>query len=211
MTSTLSAYHGKHTIKRKFVKRVDDHLQAAEIIHGGYWNGERGCAIGCTIHSSDHAEYESVLGIPRWLAILEDYLFEHMKETDSYGLPGRLLEAIPIGYSNWNALYHDFCAFVLREVAVFDRDKYARLAKEVDRVARLHDLHRIPVLRYKGLDSHDEIVEQARTMIVQSGNNHLASMAPAAALVRALSMADSEERMNAIDMMADWLIKRLQS
>ena len=33
---------------------------------------------GCIIHSNEHKEYETELGIPQWLALLEKTLFEGM-------------------------------------------------------------------------------------------------------------------------------------
>jgi hypothetical protein len=71
--TNLIAYKGKQSIKNKYLKRVEEHYKADEIIQGVYWENGKGCAVGCTIEGSDqHEKYETELGIPRELAYLED-------------------------------------------------------------------------------------------------------------------------------------------
>ena len=69
---------------------------------GTYWNpGQnntgKGCAVGCTIHSGQHSAYETELGIPEWLAYVEDSLFEGMSEEKSKQWPYEFLNAIQVG------------------------------------------------------------------------------------------------------------------
>lgn len=93
----LRAFHGKAKIKEKYLRRVRRHQRADEIIHGIYWDDGKGCAVGCTIHSSDHFGYESQLGIPLLIAHLEDKIFEGLDNSTAKGFPFRFLEAIPVG------------------------------------------------------------------------------------------------------------------
>ena len=72
----LIAFHGDPAVKEKYLNRVTLHERADEIIHGKYWENGKGCAVGCTVHSSKHAAFETELGIPLMLAKLEDRLFE---------------------------------------------------------------------------------------------------------------------------------------
>ncbi len=78
-TKTLLSYHGKTSIKRRYLKRVRAHAKTDELIKGTYWDNGKGCAVGCTVHSGDHKAYETELGIPAWLAHLEDVIFENLK------------------------------------------------------------------------------------------------------------------------------------
>ncbi len=87
----MLAFHGKKEVKAEFVARVKAHALADEIVHGHYWERGKGCAVGCTIHGSDHGEYEVQLGIPRILARLEDCIFEGMENGDSKKFPLRFL------------------------------------------------------------------------------------------------------------------------
>lgn len=93
----MTAFHGKTEIKAFYVARVRGHLEADEIVHGRYWEKGRGCSIGCTIHGSNHASFETDLGIPRIVARLEDRIFEGMAAGDSQEFPLQFLTAIPVG------------------------------------------------------------------------------------------------------------------
>jgi hypothetical protein len=93
----LRAFHGDPAIKDKYVARVRQHAAADAIVKGQYWENGKGCAVGCTIEGSEHARYETELGIPEAIARVEDYLFERMPNEDAKTFPLRLLESIPVG------------------------------------------------------------------------------------------------------------------
>ena len=93
----MLAFHNDPAVKAKYLNRVLAHAAADEIIHGTYWERGKGCAVGCTIHSGDHKNYETELGVPIMLARLEDRLFEGMQNGDSKQFPARFLEAIQPG------------------------------------------------------------------------------------------------------------------
>jgi len=93
----MIAYHGSHTTKDAYLARVQAHRAADEIIKGKYWVGGKGCAVGCTIHGSDHAAYERELGIPRFLAWIEDAIFERLPNDVARAWPERFLSAIKPG------------------------------------------------------------------------------------------------------------------
>ena len=74
--TTLRAFHGNPAIKERYQARLEQHHQRNQIIRHDYIRGgikkgrfHKG-AVGCTVHSDDHAAYESELGIPRVLARL---------------------------------------------------------------------------------------------------------------------------------------------
>ena len=90
----LRAFHNDPAIKAKYLARVRAHRLADELIHGTYWQYGKGCAVGCTIHSSNHAAYETELGIPEILARLEDGLFEALPNGEAKVWPEAFLKAI---------------------------------------------------------------------------------------------------------------------
>jgi hypothetical protein len=95
---TLLAYHNDQAIKDKYLARVTAHRAADELIQGfGYWHDGKGCAVGCTIHGSDHMAYEAELGIPVAIARLEDSIFEALPGDSAREWPGRFLDAIRPG------------------------------------------------------------------------------------------------------------------
>jgi hypothetical protein len=93
----MLAFHNDPAIKAKYLTRVEAHAAADEIIQGAYWERGKGCAVGCTVHSSLHANYETELGIPRMLAKLEDRLFEGMTNGSAKTFPASFLNAITPG------------------------------------------------------------------------------------------------------------------
>ena len=93
----MKAFHNNPAIKQKYLDRVRAHAAADEIIKGHHWQNGKGCAVGCTIHSGDHAAFETDLGIPQLLARLEDRLFEGMPNDAAKLWPEEFLSAINVG------------------------------------------------------------------------------------------------------------------
>jgi len=89
----MLAFHGEAAVQEKYLARVRAHRLADELIHGEGWDGQRGCAVGCTLEKYDHAAYEIELGIPQMLARLEDFIFENMTLERSAAWPERFLQA----------------------------------------------------------------------------------------------------------------------
>ncbi len=95
-SSPIIAFHGDLAIKAKYLARVEAHQRADEIVAGQYWENGKGCAVGCTLHSGVHRDYETELGIPQVLARLEDRLFEGLYAGDpslAKAWPSRFLNA----------------------------------------------------------------------------------------------------------------------
>jgi hypothetical protein len=112
--SKLTAFHGDRRIKAKYLRRVRAHEKADEIIHGQYWENGKGCAVGCTVHSSDHGAYETELGIPEELARLEDCIFEGQTNGHAKEWPGRFLGAIRPG-ANLSLVWPKFAVRLLTD------------------------------------------------------------------------------------------------
>src|SRR5262245_15041119 len=113
----LRAFHNDPAIREKYIARVEAHRAADEIVQGLYTQhyGEgklRGCAVGCTIHGNDHRAYETEIGIPEWLALTEDRLFERMPIENAKLWPGRFLNAIPLG-ADLRSVFPKFMAWIL--------------------------------------------------------------------------------------------------
>jgi len=127
MTQLIS-YKNDPKLKQMMVKEARKHKKADAYIKGTYEkrNGAfKGCAIGCAIESlnvrlgksilhSDHAAYETELGFPKWLAYLEDTLFENLPDDESKNFPLEMLEAIPVGV-NLKPVKWKLCAYLMNE------------------------------------------------------------------------------------------------
>jgi len=98
MSNTL-AYHGKQSVKDKYLARVKAHYDADEIIQGVYWENGKGCAVGCTVETGDnsHEAMAKELGIPLSIVHLEDKIFEWLSNGKAKEFPLRFLHAIKPG------------------------------------------------------------------------------------------------------------------
>jgi hypothetical protein len=93
----MKAFHGDPAIKERYLARLKAHHAADEIIQGTGYNGTHGCAVGCTLNQYDHRAYENELGLPRWLAHLEDRIFEGLPPVAAQRFAVDFLEAVPVG------------------------------------------------------------------------------------------------------------------
>jgi transcriptional regulator with XRE-family HTH domain len=98
----MIAFHGNPAIKQEYQDRLKAHHAADQIIKGAYWEPDQftGCAVGCTLHKGGgciHKQYETVLGIPRTLAYLEDRIFENLPAPHCADFAVNFLDAIPVG------------------------------------------------------------------------------------------------------------------
>jgi len=93
----MLTFHGSQKLKDDRIAQVRAHRKADQLVKGQYWQFGKGCAVGCTIHSSNHWAYETELGIPVELAYLEDRFFELLPNGTSMMWPERFLESIPVG------------------------------------------------------------------------------------------------------------------
>ncbi len=124
----MISYKNDPKLKKLFVAEIEKHRKADQIIQGTYGqeNGKwKGCAVGCSIHSlntklgkayktNDHTVYEKELGIPEWLARLEDTLFESLSVQDAKKWPGQFAKAVPVGV-NLEPVKWKFCAHLMKE------------------------------------------------------------------------------------------------
>jgi hypothetical protein len=110
----MLTYLNDSALKQALLDQLSIHEQQDQFVKGTYarMNGQfRGCAIGCALHSlnilqgktdlrwatDQHARYETELGLPTWLAYLEDHIFERLPDVESRTWPRRFAEAIPVG------------------------------------------------------------------------------------------------------------------
>jgi hypothetical protein len=93
----MKAFHGDEAVKQKYLARLKAHHEADEIIQGTGWENGHGCAVGCTLNKYDHVAYEHELGLPQWLARLQDVIFEGLPVGKAQQFAVDFLAAVPIG------------------------------------------------------------------------------------------------------------------
>lgn len=130
----MQAFHNDPSIKQKYLDRVNFHIEADNLIRGNGWDGEKGCAVGCTLEKYEHKAYEIELGIPEWLAYVEDTLFEGMSEEKSRTWPKDFLEAITPGV-DLESVKIPFLLFVVKSTLdKFDHEKFPEIFNEINGV-----------------------------------------------------------------------------
>jgi len=134
----LRAFHKSPSLKKDMVAEIMNHQKLDKIIKGTYGTKFddkefRGCAVGCSIHSynirtgksirtNDHSAYETELGIPEYLARLEDYLFEAMPDDKAMKWPAEFMKAIPVG-ANLSMVAPKFISGTLKDVVKLKKVK----------------------------------------------------------------------------------------
>ena len=134
----MLAFHNNPKIKQKYLDRVNAHRLADEIIKGISWHDGKGSAVGCTIHSSNHKNYEIELGIPEWLAGVEETLFEGLPNELSKAWPLRFLSSIKPGV-DLDKIKAPFLIFILEfTLDTFDHKKFPYVLESIQTVIRLY-------------------------------------------------------------------------
>ncbi len=140
----MKAFHNDPEIKEKYLLRVKAHQLADEIIKGQYWKKNedgifRGCAVGCTLHSSNHSAYEDELGIPKILATLEDGIFENLPEARAKLWPYEFLDAIDVGV-DLSGIWPKFAVWLLTD-ETNGVLKYAKTDKSKKAIQQIADYY----------------------------------------------------------------------
>jgi hypothetical protein len=133
----MRAYHNDPSIKADILAQLAAHRAADQLVRGQYWENGKGCAVGCTIHSGDHLEYETRFGIPVVLARIEDRIFEGLPTASAMEWPERLMRAIPVG-ANLAMAWPKFALWLLTEELAPRVEKHTKCAVAVEGVAMLY-------------------------------------------------------------------------
>ena len=155
---TMLTYFNDPKLKEMIVEEMKNHQKQDQIIKGTYGkqNGVwKGCAVGCAIHSinlrlgkefptDNHRVYEEAIGVPEWLARLQDTIFEGLPDKENSQFAVDLLEAIPVGV-NLDKVKWKFCAIILKEnidrvLALKIKDELKeQVVKSIQQCLNLHE------------------------------------------------------------------------
>lgn len=137
----LLSWHNDPQLKQKYIDRVRAHRLADNLIQGTGWdNGNgKGCAVGCTLESYDHTRFPNELGLPIWIAHLEDSIFEGLDNKTAQLWPERFMEAIPVGVEV-DTIKKPFIIWLLNfALKQFDNDRFKRQADAIKNVIKLYE------------------------------------------------------------------------
>ncbi len=115
----MHSYHNDQKVKDKYVLRMQKHIEMDELVQGTGWDiyDTKGCAVGCTLNSYDHDGYVTELGLPIWLAHLEDNLHEGVSQEYAKTFALNFLQAIPLGLSDsdFNKINAKFLILIMQD------------------------------------------------------------------------------------------------
>lgn len=136
----MKTFHSDEKLKQKYVKRVEMHYKADEIIKGKYWEGGKGCCVGCIVEqcNNPHQKMQELIGTPLWLNYLVDRIFENLPNGKAKEFPLQLIRAIPVG-KNIDVIYHKFYAWLLEDVKQYVNPQYDKGV--LDAINKVIDLH----------------------------------------------------------------------
>ena len=114
----MLSFHNDQAVKDKYVARGDAHILADELVQGSGWDGAKGCAVGCTLDNYNFEAYPDELGLPIWIAHLQDVLHEGQSFDDAKLFFRDFLRSIPVGKSeeDFENVKSRFLIFVLNDV-----------------------------------------------------------------------------------------------
>jgi hypothetical protein len=164
-TMALKAFTDTPVTYEQFLGWVTAHKEADEYRQGVYWEGGKGCAVGCVLHDayrnpvvaeslavmdenidyleySEHRLFEPLFGIPRILARLQDRIFEGLPTEDAKLFPLQFAQALRPGidYSN---VWYKFAEWLLldTEYGVIRHAKTDRTRAAINGVGALYQRH----------------------------------------------------------------------
>ena len=188
MKKELLSFHNDPKIKEKYLARVREHRACDEIVKGTYWEDGKGCAVGCTIHSGRHEDYETELGIPSQLARIEDGIFESLPNELALEWPEKFLQSIPVGV-NLMAVYWKFMEWLL----IDEKEGVIRFAKTDVQKLIIRDSGNIFTRLLRGESpSYDECTEVRKHAAAAAYAAAAAAYAAAAAAYAAADAADAD-------------------
>lgn len=131
----MKTFSNKSITKQQFVDEIKKHQVADNFISGKYWDEDtgKGCAVGCSlnsivqltgtyIYSNDHSSYEEFLGVPEWVARVEDVIFEGLPEKKRKEWPLVFSKAVPEGV-DLNQIKIPFIRYILEQNIKIQKEK----------------------------------------------------------------------------------------
>ena len=146
----MKAFTDTTITKAELLKELKWHQAQDNFVRGRYFSDGKGCAVGCSLESiarikgvslfrgfGHHKLYERHMGIPEWLAHVEDALFERMGLERSKTWPIEFIEAISEGADLEKAKAPFMIAVLEEALGCFNHTAFPDAKMIIDRVAHL--------------------------------------------------------------------------
>lgn len=93
---------------------VKAHIEADALVRGEYWNGSKGCFIGCLTHSSDAKSAFNRFGLPEPLMRIAENIFEDLPDDEGIAFFAALPDAVGCDGKDLSRVHWSFLASELR-------------------------------------------------------------------------------------------------
>jgi len=97
-------------------KEVKHHVKCDAIRQGSYWDGSRGCFIGCLAHSGDTAKVQDTYGLPIMLQRIAENIFESLPLNEAQAFFAALPTAVGCDNKDLSKVGWQFLASELRSL-----------------------------------------------------------------------------------------------
>ena len=94
--------------------QVEAHVKADEVIQGYYWDGNKGCFIGCLAHSGDPMEAVRKYGLTEPILRIAENIFEALPVEDAKAFFAALPDAVGCDGKDLSKVHWLFLAAELR-------------------------------------------------------------------------------------------------
>ena len=116
----MKAFHNDPVQKEKFVSIMQKAYDEKRLESGKYWckSDCTGCLVGQIAQTEDspHKTFAKDFNCPEWIPKLFDNVFEGLPDGKREQFAINVVNAIPVGFDNWQSWYHRFCIFLLEDV-----------------------------------------------------------------------------------------------
>ena len=99
---------------------VARHVEADAVKQGTYWDGSRGCFIGCLAHSPDASALEEMYGLPLPLVRICENVFEGLPSDEAKAFFASIPDAVGCNGKDLTRVHWFFLASELRALPEVD-------------------------------------------------------------------------------------------
>jgi hypothetical protein len=102
--ANYTTYYNEPLLKNYVVKQMAEHVENGTLVQGSYWDEktQKGCNVGCVLHSYDFDSFPERLGLPVWMAYLHNKMHEGMTLEDAREF-SKVYSVIPVDIT-WDQL-----------------------------------------------------------------------------------------------------------
>ena len=129
-------FNNKQSVKDKYVKRMQQHAEADEVIQGTYWEEGKGCFIGCLMEDTQPHDKVDAIGLDPRLTYLLDSIFEGLSNDEAKIFARDTIGKIPVGVDSY-IIYCKFMYWLMERNAKRSKD-YPEVVKACRQVKKLY-------------------------------------------------------------------------